>query len=97
MNAVEPAPDDFDAFMADLLRLLAKEPPAEPLEPDTRLDDLGFDSLDAMEALIFAEERAGLDRRGAVDPTVGDPTDWTCLGDLYRYHVAVRSRGQPVG
>jgi hypothetical protein len=91
MSATAPAPDDFDAFTAELLRLLEKEQQLVPPQPGTLLDDLGFDSLDALEALIFAEERAGLDRRGPDDPSIGDAHGWTCLGDLYSYHLALRT------
>ena len=84
--------EGFDAFVADLLHARAKEPPAGlALTPATRLDDLGFDSLDALEALTFAEEVAAVDRPSAVDLlATDDPAEWTCLGDVYRVVVEWR-------
>jgi acyl carrier protein len=76
---------DFDTFVARLMSELGKDPlPGDVLAPDTRLDELGFDSFDALEALVVAEELAGVDRPTLAGPSL-DVDGWTSLGDVYRY------------
>ena len=84
---------DFDAFVTRLMQELGKELlPGDVLAPGTRLDELGFDSFDALEALVVAEELAGIDRPTATGPSL-DVDGWTSLGDVYRYLTSLSDKG----
>jgi acyl carrier protein len=72
---------DFALFVAAVVRELDIDPPLQPTPTTDLYDDLGLDSLQAMELLLLVEEWAG--RRNATEAL---PVLFT-LGDAYTWYV----------
>ena len=77
MHAAKPADTTEDAAMADVMALLRRliYAPEGGIAPATRLDDLGLDSLDLVEAGLELEALTGRelpDKVFANAQTVGD-------------------------
>lgn len=85
--------DVLDAVRAVLVDLLAVDPTS--ITRETRLEDLGCDSLDVVEIAIELEDRfdIALEGRHAVlpDDTVGSVVDRLCEAEAERLRQAARS------